>query len=399
MNNIKRLLIAVSLIVILLPNGKVAQANSIGPKKTQISIEDVQVEVIQEKVSTQITEGDLANLIVIEDGPTFRVEARPDPNEMRKALGLEISEKLKAKLVAQGEVVEDINPLAEYESLSAESRDKFDKLRLDFLQNVAKTLHKVDFALGAGSVVGDSFTFLKLKAFKNEQAQQELSERSTRSFKEKSAHAIEAALKGINYKLYNQAPLLIEANEFGLSLSVGVAAELGMGRKGVGYNQELGLSFAYNKADKAFVFEIFHNSEKFNNSRSFVSLLGVIGKLGMTIGVRDGAKIIKGSSFYPSFIPGFSSTSPSYFYTGASTSFGFPPSPFADMLTFTNDFHRTPLLRITFSPVVKGFIRIQLGPVHELPKLIIAKVGDSLGQVREMINYFQRGKCGQVFIN
>jgi hypothetical protein len=141
-------------------------------------------------------------------------------------------------------------------------------------------------------------------------------------------------------------------------------------KKGAGGAEEVGFSLAFNKTQKAFVFEIFHNSEKFDNTKAAVSVIGIVGKAGMTMGHREGAETIRGSSFYPPAVPGYSMSSPEVFSAGASSSLGFPPPPLADLLTFTNQFQRQALLRVTVSPLVKGFVRIHVGDVKGSVTLI-----------------------------
>ncbi len=384
-------------IAILIPFMGLAQPSSQVRDKTQISAEDLSLEVIEEKLApAQIAEGKTTS-IELSDGTRYEIETYPDKEEMKKALGLELPEKIKKQLLERGETIEDVNPLEPYEKMEAESKEKFNKMRVVFLENAAKALHKTQFAMGAGSIIGDSFQFVKVKAMKIMGKDVDMSDNLPRTFKQRSEQGVQSLLKSINYKLYTQAPLLIDANEFGLSLSVGIVAEAGISKKGGGGAEEIGLSLAYNKSQKAFVFELFHNSEKFNNSKSFVSVLGIVAKLGTSIGVREGAKVIKGSSFYPPMIPGFSSNSSNYFVTGFSSSLGLPPAPLADMLTFSNDFERTPLVRITVSPLVKGFIRIQVGPLDNVVRVLVTRVVDSLSSITKVVQSYKRGSCGQVF--
>lgn len=374
-----------------------AQPSSQVRDKTQISVEDLSLEVIEEKLApAQLKEGKTTS-IELSDGTRYEIETYPDKEEMKKALGLELPEKIKKQLLERGETIEDVNPLDPYEKMGAESKDKFNKMRIIFLENAAKALHKTQFALGAGSIVGDYLQFIKVKTMTVFGKKIDPVEALPKTFRQRSEQGVQSILKSINYKLYTQAPLLIDANEFGLSLSVGIVGEAGFIKKGGGGAEEIGLSLAYNKSQKAFVFELFHNSEKFNNSKSFVSVLGVVAKLGTSIGARDGTKVIKGSSFYPPMIPGFTSNSPNYFVTGFSSSLGLPPAPLSDMLTFSNDFERTPLVRITVSPLVKGFVRIQVGPLDNVVRVLVTRVVDSLSSITSLVQNYKRGNCGQVF--
>lgn len=384
-------------ISILIPAMGMANSFKAPEKPNVIEAEDLVLEVVEEKLKPAEVTQDRFTKIKLSDGTVYEVESFPDKAEMKKALGLELPEKLKEKLIAKGGVIEDINPLEAYEGMEQRSQEEFEKVRRAFLENAAKALHKTQFALGAGSIIGDSFQFVKIKALKMFGKNVDPNVSLSRTFNERSHQGVNSILKSINYKLFTQAPLLIDANEFGLSLSMGIIGELGMLKKGGGGSEELGLSFGYNKKDKAFVFELFHNSEKFSSSRSFVSVLGVVGKLGLSIGARKDANIIKGGTFYPPMIPGFSANSSSYFVTGLSSTFGFPPSPFADMLTFTNDFERTPLIRITVSPLVKGFVRIHVGRLDNVVKVLVVRVADTVMSIGKIFTYNKVRTCGQVF--
>ncbi|WP_374032276.1 hypothetical protein [Bdellovibrio bacteriovorus] len=48
----------------------------------------------------------------------------------------------------------------------------------------------------------------------------------------RSQQAVQSILRGLDYKLWSQAPLVIDSNEFGLSVSAGILAEAGVLRKG-----------------------------------------------------------------------------------------------------------------------------------------------------------------------
>lgn len=313
----------------------------------------------------------------------YEVDARPNKDTMIEAMGL------------KGEG--GVNPLEPYEAMNAESKNQFQQTRLMFLENVARVLHKTQFALGAGSLVGSGFKFVKQKSLQIIGKGTTEAPAETRTFKQRSRAAVQSILQGVDYKLWSQAPMLIEANEFGMSVALGILAEGGARRRGGGGVEELGLSFAYNKSQKAFVFEIYHNSEKFESSKSLVAALGIMGKAGIHFGKRSNAGGLKGGSFYPPVVPGFSMTSPEYFAAGFSSSLGLPPSPFVDIMTFNNKFERTTLLRVTVSPVIKGFVRMHIGDVTRPFVLVALRVVDVYKGVENFIRYRGRSACGPIF--
>ncbi|WP_413580761.1 hypothetical protein [Bdellovibrio sp. HCB288] len=362
-------------------------------------VETVETELVEKTLEPAKVSDKDHTVIKLSETKVFTLEAYPDVEVMKEALGLHIPEKVRAQILARGGKIEDVNPLEAYEKLSEENKQKFREMRLHYLTNAAQVLNSTKFALGAGSLVGNGFSFIKVKtkqAFGKETPQ---TEKLHRTFAQRSDQAILSVLKGMDYKLWSQAPLLIDSNEFGLSASVGIVAETGVMKRGAGGAEEMGLSLAYNKTKKAFVFEIFHNTERFDNTKAAISVIGVVAKTGMTMGHREGAETLKGHSFYPPAIPGFSMNSPEYFAAGFSSSLGLPPPPLADLLTFTNKFERHSLIRVTVSPVVKGFVRIQFGDVKGSFKTVVYRFADMFKSIAYKLHLLRRpGLCSAVFV-
>lgn len=338
--------------------------------------------------------------IKLSETKIYEVDALPNVEEMKAALGLTIPEKMKADILARGGSLHESNPLESYERMSDEQKVQFQAARILFLKNAARILSSTKFVLGAGTLVGDGFSFVKVKVKKAFGKEAEATEKVRRSFMERSNGAVQSALKGIDYKLWSQAPMVVDSSEFGLSVSLGIVAETGVMKRGAGGAEEIGINLAVNKKNKAFVFEIFHNSEVFDNTKAAISVLGLVGKAGMTMGSRQGAETLKGSSFYPPAVPGFSSASAEYFNAGFSSSLGLPPPPLADLMTFTNKFERHVWIRVTVSPVVKGFVRVQFGDVRGSAKLVAMRFVDVFSamsdKVLTMVGLKGR-RCGAVF--
>lgn len=335
--------------------------------------------------------------IRLSDGRIFEFDTMPDREAMKAALGLKLPEKVKEQIIARGGSIEEADPLAPYESLPEDRKVKFQEMRLLFLSSAARILNSTKFVFGAGSLVGDGLSFVKIKVKKAFGKETEAQASVQRTFNERSHQAVQAVLRGIDYKLWSQAPLVIDSNEFGVSVSAGLLAETGILRKGGGGAEEVGISLAFNKQSRAFVFEIFHNSENFDNTKAAITVLGVVGKAGITLGRRNGAETLKGSSFYPPAVPGFSAASPDYFAAGLSSSLGLPPPPLADLLTFTNHFERNALIRVTVSPVVKGFVRVQIGDVRGSMRLVAMRFVDVYRAISDKVLKAGRRSCGPVF--
>ncbi|MDG0815840.1 hypothetical protein [Bdellovibrio svalbardensis] len=359
--------------------------------------ESVETEVVETLLDPARVAQQEKLLIKLSEDKVFSFDAIPDREQMKEALGLKLPEKVKEQIIARGGSLEEIDPLQPYESMAPESRQKFQEMRILFLTNAARILNSTKFVFGAGSVAGDVLSFVKVKTLKAIGKNPEVETKAQRTFQQRSHEAVASVLKGIDYKLFSQAPLVIESNEFGMSVSAGIVAETGVLRKGGGGAEELGFSLAFNKTKRAFVFEIFHNSEKFDNTKAAVSVVGLVGKAGITMGRREGAETLKGSSFYPPAVPGYSTSSADYFSAGLSSSLGLPPPPLADLLTFTNKSERNALIRVTVSPIVKGFVRLQFGDVRGSIRLVTMKFVDVYTAVADKVRAMGRRSCGPVF--
>lgn len=336
-------------------------------------------------------------VIKLGDDKTFSFDAIPDREHMKESLGLKIPDKVKEMIIARGGSLEEVDPLLPYESMTPESQRKFQDMRVLFLSNAARILSSTKFVFGAGSVVGDAMSFVKVKTLKVIGKNPEVTSKEQRTFRQRSHEAVASILTGIDYKLFSQAPLVIESNEFGVSVSAGIVAETGVLRKGGGGAEELGFSLGFNKDKKAFVFEIFHNSENFDNTKAAVSVIGIVGKAGVAMGRRQGTETLKGSSFYPPAVPGYSTSSSDYFSAGLSSSIGLPPPPLADLLTFTNKSERRVWIRVTVSPVVKGFVRLQFGDVRGSIAMVTMKFVDAYKVIANKVRAMGRRSCGPVF--
>lgn len=358
----------------------------------------VETEVVESTLEKAHVAQHQENLKIQVGGQIFEFEAVPDKETMKETLGLKIPEKVREQILARGGSIEEVDPLAPFESLPKERRKQFHEMRQQYLANAARILNASKFVFGAGSLVGDGFSFVKVQAKKVFGKDTPADQSPTqRTFQVRSQQAVQSILRGLDYKLWSQAPLVIDSNEFGLSVSVGVLAEAGVLRKGGGGADEIGFSLAVNKLQKAFVFEIFHNSEKFDNTKAAVSVLGVVGKVGVTMGRRNGVETLKGESFYPPAIPGYSSSSPEFFSSGLSSSLGLPPPPFADLLTFTNRFERQALIRVTVSPLVKGFVRVHFGDARGSLRLVAMRFVDVYRAISDKVHLGGRRSCGVVF--
>lgn len=366
---------------------------------------------------------------VLLSGPSWAQDSGPSPDshEIRvpEASVESISDNLTIK-VGKSTYVIEAPASAErsaYDSLPPEEKTSFLKNRQNFLASLARGLQALRYGFGIGSVVKDTLRYslrplgddLLLSRAQDmppgvrveflEAYQRVLRERAEadearmkRTFKEKSEEVISSMLRGLDRQLWSQAPLLAHANEFGVMASVGLQALGGVDRKGWGGIFDLGLSVGYNRDSRSVVFQLFRNFERFQSTAmKAVFVAGILGKLGMYIANQKTGELRRqGTTFYPPVIPGFSSSTSTSFSTGLSTGLNIPPPPFGDLLTYSTRLNQGILLRITISPVMPGFIRLQTGfGLHTL-KFIIEPVTSAINSARTLT--MSRRLCGPVFL-
>lgn len=269
--------------------------------------------------------------------------------------------------------LQEAHERANFDAMTEPMKAKFLMNRDLFFQNAAKVLHTLDWAIGIGSVTKEKILFFKRK------------EKTNEAFKERKSRIVMAILSGMNKQLWHDAPVVGNANEFALSASVGLGLEGGALKKGWGGQVDLGITMGVNKTQKAFVFQIFRNLEKFSSTLMPAMIYaGLVGKAGIQIieNTKGGIETRKGTTFYPPAAPGFLTETPSMASSGVSSGIGFPPPPIADLLTFTNELDHKALLRVVVSPTLKGFVRVYIG-------LDLKSIGVVLAPIRLLIDSIQ----------
>lgn len=270
----------------------------------------------------------------------------------------------------------------------AEQKNFLNK-RVQFISQAAKAFEMLKYGFGMGSLVKDKIKFM-IQPLKDRWAlhdfdhlppgvQQDILAAKNRtliereqykdlifkqSMKERSEQIIQSYLTGLDQVIWGQAQLFAKTNEFGLLLN-GNLTLLGGSRVGRGFGGQIGLgiSIGYNREEKAVVIQIFRDLEKFK-STTMTALFSAAAtaKAGFYIENHHGGENLrKGISFYPPMFPGYSTITPSHFQTGFSSGVGFPPAPMGDMLTYTNELNSNSVIRVTFSRMLKSFVRIESG--------------------------------------
>ncbi|MBC7755017.1 MAG: hypothetical protein H7Z71_12315 [Moraxellaceae bacterium] len=339
--------------------------------------------VVAQENSQEIISFQLAN------GETISLSAEPDVDDMKKSLGLSVSDEIRKKIESKGGVVENVDPLVGWKALSQPDQTKFSTLRFNYLKQVVKILDKMHGLVGVGIIAGDAIKFTVQKTKRLFVKPKVLTLVDRKALSERKRAAIEGIARAIDYKMWFQAPLLINANEFGIQASVGIIGLGGFQKKGGGGVEEIGISLAYNKDAKSFIFEVFHNGERFDNATMPAFNVGINGKASLVMKAQskdNSNKVAEGSTFYPPAFPGSTSYGPEMYAAGMSTGVGFPPPPLGDLLTFTNTYKRTALIKISISPIVKGFIRVSVGDLRVPVKSILYRFVDIFQGIKYLVS-------------
>lgn len=215
---------------------------------------------------------------------------------------------------------------------------------------------------------------------------EELNSRFAMTLPQLSQSAIQEMLKSFDYKLWSQAELCSRANEFGMMATAGPETINGVQNgKGWGGSFDLGFTIGVNRDTRAVAFQFFVNPEKYKNTIAFVGLTGLYWKVGPYFANQQpGALERKGTSFYPPMTPGYSMIAPDFFSAGFSSGITWPPSPIGDMFTYTNAFHQRVVLRLTISPVVLGFVRVETGLGRRMANYVLTSVQTAIEKIKSM---------------
>lgn len=327
----------------------------------------------------------------------YTIDINPTEEQINRSLGFEVPDLIKEKILAEGGTLpKPVRSLEPFQSLNSAEQTHFRHVRLSFLRGVARVLHHAQWGIGAGILTKDTLSYTFKKILRKEIVPQD------KKLAERRQDFIQKTLTSLNHRLFYQAPLVVNKNEFGVMAAVGGIALSGVRDKGFGGIFEMGLSIGYNSAQKAIIFEFTITPEKFHHSVAAAAVAGVNGKAGVYLAsVPEGkeTKTVRGSSFYPPMAPGFSSDSPSFAAFGASSGLGFPPPPLADFLTFSNTFEKYKIIRISIPRfIVTGIPRIGFG---EVGLLLAVTKGGVVGGYNFLAKKFEtwRGKrsCESLF--
>lgn len=283
---------------------------------------------------------------------------------------------------------------AQFESLSGKEQSQFLEKRALILQKLESGLNKsrwvfylTDFVSSGLGAIKNLIMYDSLADQPSDEIKEMIridQELNPEKYQDKKLSAridekIKSILKATDFKLWSQAPLVANSNQFSLMAAVEIQAEGGTNIHKWGGLYDLGLTIGYNTDSKAVIFQIFRNRETFKSSMMpAVAVGGVVGKIGPLISRANDETSLHttGESFYPPMVPGYQSTTKESFTFGFSSGLTIPPSPFGDMLTYTNTLDQKIILKVSFSKTYIGFMRVKMDLSSDTLKMVQEKFTD-----------------------
>jgi hypothetical protein len=269
-----------------------------------------------------------------------------------------------------------------FESMTPEMQKEFLESRKTILNFTAKVLKFGKLKYGLGQIIKNKITQIVSKVRRNgnpldhlindAQTANGLPQTDSLSVNHtKAKHELgKGVLNQIDQQLWLAAPVVASQNEFTISAWLGVILEAGGRHRGVGGSLGFGLNIGYNKDSKAFVFEIFQDIDSYEKGITGVLLAGLTPKIGINLINQKAGEEMKsrtGQSLYPPVAPLFSSKYSDMAVIGLSSALlSFPPL-IGDGMAYVNTSDRRTLLRVTVSPVMKGFLRFKVAPPDITP--------------------------------
>ena len=203
--------------------------------------------------------------------------------------------------------------------------------------------------------------------------------------------------------MWTQPKLIAQKNEAGWIASTGPLALAGWQEKGQGGFLEFGISFGYNKSEEAFIVEIFRGIEKFKDTKLSMIPVGLIGlqvKTGFYLANTNHSEAPmkkSGTTLYTPISPSYAQESSNFYNIGFSTSFGLPPG--SDIMSYSTYSTKTNLIKLRFSKLLPGFVRVSLDPVVQTSwNWTLFKVKDFIEHLNQQYNPFASRLCKAILL-
>lgn len=267
---------------------------------------------------------------------------------------------------------------ATYNEMSAEERLLFEESRLSYLNKIALVLNRRQ--TGFGLLVSSKEFVAKLsnalkspkklpdgelgiivqRLMDEEQERLNLNPEEKKSLQQKGQLYVQELLNKINRTLYQKSKLVIQSDEIGFSIGIGLGANAGIGKYVVGALTDVSFMFGFNRKTKSFTFEIQAIVERAKFALTPLLMATVDIRSGLYFKNSTDRTIQKGESlFTPAFPTAFSSY-PSHMDSYVSTGVGFPPMA-TELMGYISTSYRIPLIRIEISLEPKVRFKVKLG--------------------------------------
>lgn len=274
--------------------------------------------------------------------------------------------------------------------LNSEELARFEKKRIQILQKIYRVLQSSKFMFGLGSFVKNQIKMVVPQKWRSTSV--------TLSYDEHSNQAVHNMMDAIDANLIRDAKVVASSNEVGLSLSLGLSAGGMMGRKGLLGSSSLGISFGYNSKTKAFIFEVFNNTERGAKAFPFVATASVSGNATLRVSSRDQSNMslfTKGRAVYPPGPIVFADT-PTSFQTGFSHGLGLVPIDL--FFAYETTTYRTTILRIELSSIYRGFLNVNFIGQSTIVS-VMKKLKEFNRFIQQEVNTFASDiACGRLFL-
>lgn len=275
--------------------------------------------------------------------------------------------------------------------LSPEELARFEKKRIQVLQKVYRVLQSSKFMFGFGSFIKNQIKMVVPKKWRNSSASLGYSEYSNQS--------ILSIMNSLDSNLIKDAKVVASSNEIGFSLSLGLSAGGMLGKKGFLGSSSLGFSFGFNSKTKAFVFEIFNNTERGTKAFPFVATASVSGNATVRISSSDSQNntslFTRGRAIYPPGPVVFSDT-PTSLQTGLSHGLGLVPIDL--FFAYETQTYRTTILRVELSSIYRGFLNVNFIGQSTIVS-VMKKIKEFNKFIQREVNTFSSNiACGRLFL-
>lgn len=315
--------------------------------------------------------------LLVEDYLKQELEvAEPEISETQDQLFYEIKTK-KDNVYFLRRTPEDELAQGIYYSLNTNSQAEFQKNRLFILGKFASVMEKTELVVGFVSVIKSKLKNIFKKKDKGQTVLGVLDSR------EKGHEVISRMIEVIDRRLWLRAPVVATQNEFAFTLGVSALAMAGHRKVGVGTSLGLMISMGFNRQTRKAIFEITLETQKFSRAWGVPTLLLAIAPRG-SISVTDQRPkaemdLREGRNYYPPLAAGYFFDTEHHVEIGAESHLLSCPPLYPMACTFMTKVWRLPALRITVSPLTKGFVRVLF------PGFMTRAVANEVSRVQENI--------------